>query len=246
MTKNRSLFSEMKVLQRSIPSAVLSLFAGSVVAMNLLANKSLDLPFTWLAADCGIIFSWLAFLLMDIITKRLGPRAATMVSIMALMVNLFMALMFYIASVIRGSWGDSWSGGDPAVINSALDNTFGGTWYVLMGSSIAFLVSAFVNNFSNWAIGKRVAAKGFGAFALRSYASTLISQFADNLTFALIVSLHFFGWSLIQCFTCAVTGALVELLCEVIFSPLGYKISLNWENDDVGRAYLDYISETGN
>ena len=67
--------------------------------------------------------------------------------------------------------------------------------------------------------------RGFGAFALRSYVSTFIGQFADNLIFALIVSKLFFGWTLLQCFTCALTGAAAELLFEVVFSPLGYRIS---------------------
>ena len=32
--------------------------AVSVIVMNLLANKSIDTGTTWLALDCGIIFSW--------------------------------------------------------------------------------------------------------------------------------------------------------------------------------------------
>ena len=67
------LLSEFKLLQRSVPSAVTALFAVSVVAMNLLANKSIDTGTTWLALDCGIIFSWAVFLIMDTVTKRYGP-----------------------------------------------------------------------------------------------------------------------------------------------------------------------------
>ena len=55
--------------------------------------------------------------------------------------------------------------------------------------------------------------------------STFIGQFVDNLLFALIVSKVFFGWTLLQCFTCAVTGAVAELVFEIVFSPLGYRIS---------------------
>ncbi|MBO4217758.1 MAG: hypothetical protein J5940_07415, partial [Clostridia bacterium] len=76
MKRIRALFSEFIVLERSIPSAVAALFVVSVVAMNLLANKSVDTHTDWLALDCGIIFSWAVFLLMDTVTKRFGPRAA--------------------------------------------------------------------------------------------------------------------------------------------------------------------------
>ena len=86
--KKQSFLSEVLSLERSIPGVVLALFVLSIVSMNLLANKSINLPFSWLALDCGIIFSWLSFLVMDMITKYFGPRAATIVSIMALLVNL--------------------------------------------------------------------------------------------------------------------------------------------------------------
>lgn len=246
MNKVKSLIKEALLLERSVPSVVSALFILSIVAMNLLANKSITLPFDWLALDCGIIFSWLVFLLMDMVTKHFGPRAATTLSIIALIVNLFMALMFLLGSLIPGVWGESYVDGSEQIINFALDHTFRGTWYVLLGSSVAFIISSIVNNELNWLVGK--AAKGksnFGVFALRSYVSTFIAQFIDNLVFALIVSHNFFGWTMTQCVMCAVTGAVVELLCEVIFSPIGYKVANRWKKKEVGKPYLTFIREKG-
>ncbi len=194
--------------------------------MNLLANKSIDTGVSWLALDCGILLSWLAFLAMDVATHCYGPRTATVVSLTALALNLVMVAVFFVASIIPGVWGESFVEGSETIVNTALDHTFGGTWFVILGSSIAYAVSAVVNNFLNWGIGERVGGKGsFGAFALRSYVSTFVAQFMDNITFALIVSRTFFGWSMIQCITCAITGAVLELLFEVFFSPIGYRIS---------------------
>ena len=97
---------------------------------------------------------------------------------------------------------------------------------LILGSSVAFIASALLNNRLNEAIGKLLRnGTGFGVFALRSYASTFLGQFADNLIFALLVSRTFFGWTLVQCLTCALTGAVAELLFEVLFSPLGYRLS---------------------
>ena len=76
---------------------------------------------------------------------------------------------------------------------------------------------------------------------MRTYISTAIGQFVDNLVFALIVSHTFFGWSLLQCITCAITGAIVELLLEVIFSPVGYRVCKQWEKEHVGQNYIDFI-----
>ncbi|MBQ5406382.1 MAG: VUT family protein [Oscillospiraceae bacterium] len=224
----KKTYLEFRRLLQTVPPLIAALLILSVVGMNLLANKSINTGLDWLALDCGILFSWLTFLSMDVLTHCYGPRAATSLSVAALGLNLLMAVIFFLASRIPGVWGESFVDGSEAVVNAALDNTFGGTWYVILGSSVAFLSSAVLNNFLHYGIGKLVKGReGFGSFALQSYVSTFLAQFADNLIFALLVSKLFFGWTLLQCFTCALTGACMELLFEVVFSPLGYRIAKN-------------------
>ena len=243
----RRLAKETKILLRSVPSIVVAAYIVAVVSMNLLANKLVPTNVDFLVIDCGIFVSWAIFLTMDIVTRHFGPRAATILSIAALLFNLAVALLFFGCAHLRGIWSESYVEGSEAVINTALDNTLSGNWFIVFGSSAAFLVSAFVNNFLNFFIGKGVEGKSgrknFGTFAVRSYASTFIGQFTDNIVFALIVSHTLFGLSLLQCFICAVTGALVELLCEVVFSPVGYAITRNWEKEGVGREYFEFVRE---
>ena len=236
-------FQEFKILLRSIPGIVTALFIMSVCAMNLLANKSIALPVDWLALDCGIIVSWFAFLAMDMITKHFGPKAATEISVLAIGVNLIFCLLFYIGSIIPGVWGESYVEGSENVINSALDGTFGGTWYVLAGSTLAFIVSSFINNFANWGVGRAFMKNpdGKAAYFLRSYVSTAIGQFADNFIFALTVSHVFFGWSLLQCVTCSLTGMVAELLFEVLFSYIGYASCRRWKREKVGEEYFEFV-----
>ena len=212
--------------------------------MNLLANKSIDLNVSWLALDCGIVVSWVAFLCMDVLTKHFGPRAATQISLFAIVLNLLACLIMYVASLIPGTWGAFFDFGEQVVINDSLNATFGGTWYVLLGSTVAFVASAVINNFANWGIGKIFVKKpdGFGAYVCRTYLSTAVAQFADNLIFALIVSHFFFDWSVVQCLTCAATGMLAELLCEALFSPLGFAVCRRWQKDNVGKDYFEYIN----
>ncbi len=245
--KLAAFFGECRALFRSVPPVTLTLFLLSVFAMNLLANKSLDLDLDWLALDCGIIVSWVAFLCMDVLTRRYGPRAATLVSLFAVGVNLLFCLIFYLASLIPGTWGAFFDFGEQPVVNEALDKTFGGTWYVLLGSTAAFAVSAVINNFSNWGIGKlfKKNPDGFFAYACRTYLSTALGQFADNLVFAFLVSFFFFGWTPLQCVTCAATGMLAELFIEAVFSPLGYRVCRSWEKSGVGREYLEYVAARG-
>ena len=222
----KKAWSEFASLVQSVPPITLTLLCLSVVGMNLLANKSINTGLDWLALDCGILLSWLTFLSLDVMTHCFGPRAATAGSLVALGANLLMAGIFFVASIVPGVWGESFVPGSEDLLNQALNNTFGGTWFILLGSSIAFVTSSVVNNFCNYGIGRLLGFReGFGTFATRSYVSTFIGQFVDNIVFALIVSRTFFGWTLLQCFTCALTGALLELVFEVFFSPLGYQIS---------------------
>jgi hypothetical protein len=37
---------------------------------------------------------------------------------------------------------------------------------------------------------------------------------------------------------CSLTGALVELACEVFLSPVGFHVVRSWEREGVGEDYL--------
>lgn len=217
--KLREAAEEFRLLLRSVPTVTFSLFITAVFSMNLLANKSISLPVEWLALDCGMIVSWFTFLVLDILTKHFGPKAATQLSIFATLLNLGFCSVFYLVSVIPGTWSQSYIPGSEAVINNALDSTLGGTWYIILGSTVAFTLSAFVNNFLNFFVGKAFRKKpdGMTAYLCRSYVSTALAQFTDNFTFSFLVSRVFFGWTLTQCVTCSLIGMAAELICECVF-----------------------------
>ena len=232
---------ELRMLVRSIPAITVSLFVVSVICMNLLANKTL-LQLDWIALDGGILISWLSFMCMDIITKHYGPKASNSITVLAVMINLLTCLIFFVASVIPSSAQDY----------SAFDTLFGGTWFILLGSTVAFLSSGLINNTLNFVIGKcfRENPHGKLAYAMSTYISTFIGQFLDNFIFSIIVFVFFapifwdgFCWTLIQCAACALTGAIAELLMEIIFSPIGYRITKKWKSENVGKVYFDYLEE---
>ena len=242
--KIKDYFYRFRLLLKSVPSVVTSIFVVAVVAMNVLANKSININVNWLALDAGIIVSWVAFLCMDVLTKHFGPRASTQISLFAIGVNLALCLVFFVASKISGSWGAFFDFGEQPIVNDALDKTIGGTWYVVMGSTVAFVASAVVNNFLNFGIGKifKRNPDGFWAYACRTYVSTALAQLIDNLIFALLVSHFFFNWSVAQCLTCAATGMLVELIVEAVFSPLGFAVCRRWTREGVGKEYLEFVN----
>ena len=230
---------ESILLLRNIPSPVVALFVIAVITMNLLANKTLYQS-EYLAIDGGILVSWLSFLCMDIVTKHFGPRASTKMSIFAIGVNLLACLIFYVVSIIP----------NPETDYSAFNTIFGGTWFILLSSTIAFLCSAILNNFMNFAIGKAFKKNPDGklAFVTRCYVSTFIGQFADNLIFAILCFNIFapiywdgFHWTFVQCVTCSLLGAGLELVMEIIFSPFGYWVTRVWKKQEVGKDYFEYL-----
>ena len=232
--KRKNALADTKLLFYSIPAVVVALFTVSVVTMNILASKTIYQS-GWLAIDGGILVSWLSFLCMDIVTKAFGPRAATKLSVFAIGVNLLVCLIFFVVSIIPTET-------DYTAFNSII----GGTWFILLSSTVAFLFSAFVNNFLNWSIGKlfRKNPDGKLAYVTRSYLSTFIGQFFDNFVFAILTFTVFapifwdgFSWTLLQCFTCSLLGAGLELLMEIVFSPIGYLVLKRWKRDGVGEEY---------
>ncbi len=232
---------ETEILLRSIPVMVVTLFVVSVICMNLLANKTL-IQLDWIALDGGILISWLSFMCMDIITKHFGPKASNKISILAAAINLLTCFIFFVVSIIPSNANDY----------TAFNSIFGGTWFILLGSTVAFLSSAVINNMLNWTIGK-VLGKNYEdkfVYRVQTYISTFVGQFLDNFIFSVIVFVGFapvfwdgFHWTVLQCATCALTGAVAELIMEIIFSPMGYRIVTKWRTNSVGKEYLEYIEK---
>ena len=231
--------TEYSLLLKSIPATVVTLFVVSVICMNLLANKTL-LQLDWIALDGGILVSWLSFMCMDMITKHFGPKASNSITLLAATINLLTCLIFFVASIIPSNAGDY----------TVFDSIFGGTWFILLGSTVAFLASGLINNTLNWTIGKafRKNPHGKAAYVTRAYVSTFIGQFIDNFIFSVIVFVGFapifwngFHWTVLQCAMCALTGAVAELIMEIVFSPIGYRITQRWHKESVGKEYLNYV-----
>lgn len=238
--------TDWKLLLRSIPGLVTAIFVTSVVIMNLMAGKTVIMTDpSWLGVTGGVLLSWIPFLCMDIVVKTYGAKAATKLNILGLLINLFCIGVFQLITKIQI--------GSPAEAYTEFNTTFSQTWQIFVASSIAFVVSGIVNNVINVGIGKLFTASPDGklAYATRSYISTGIGQFVDNFIFTYLAFMVFFklsigttcGWTMLTVLGTSLFGALLELLMEVVFSPIGYKICNSWREDSVGKDYLDYCNK---
>lgn len=235
---------DWKLMLRSVPSLIVMLFCVSVVIMNLMAGKTIVITDpAWFGVTGGILLSWIPFLCMDILNKSYGSKVATKLTILALGVNLFCVAMFEIVARFQ-------IGGDPEFY-TAFNSTFKQTWQILLASSIAFVVSGVFNNVINAGIGKLFEhdPDSKKAYYARSYGSTILGQFIDNFVFTSLAFLVFFklsigtslGWTWWTVLGSATFNALLELIMEAIFSPIGYRICKKWKEENVGKDYLDYV-----
>ena len=241
--------AEYRCLLKNIPALLLAAFCLAVVLMNTLANKTI-VSTEWIDIDGGILCAWLIFMAMDLTAQHFGPRAATKMSLVGLGVNLLVCGIFGIASLINiggGAWSPAWNYATEEgfnIANEAVNSLFAGSWQVLLASSVAFIVSAIVNNTMNWSIGnlfKRKHAPKF-EYITRAYISTMLGQFVDNWIFNFLLFIVLFRdptWNILSVTTCAALGAVVELIMEIIFSPIGYKIVQRWRKNKIGQEYID-------
>ena len=81
-----------KVL-KDVPAIFFALVSMTLFVMNLLAGKSISLNVEYLALDTGILASWIVYLILDIVTKRYGPKYANVLSITSVVISVFFCLI---------------------------------------------------------------------------------------------------------------------------------------------------------
>ena len=231
----KTLYCETLQTVREVPTVAVVFFVLSIVLMNQLAAYPL-VETSWLCLDAGIFVAWFSFLAMDVVVKTFGPKKTNRLVLFGLVVNLFCCVVLMIPSII-----------DCVKANDFSLDSFIAPFWVLGASSVAFLISGVINTFVNHLIGVKMKEQNEKkAFIVRTYISTTIGQFLDNLVFAMLFT---FPASLIGVWGAgpqtilaivgfAAVGALVELVCEIIFSPLGYNISRKWIADGIGTDFV--------
>ena len=233
-SKIKSLVNDYKVLLRSVPASVTVIFCVGTVIMNLAAAKIIFNAWN-VAVTGGFILSWLPFLCMDTVAKRFGARAAILLNILSAICNVFTVLFMALVAAIPTA--------EPYV---EFNYIFGAVWFICLSSTVAFIASGVINSLMTAAIGKLFKNKtSLVEFFTRSAVSTFVGQAIDNFIFIagvyVVFAPIFWGTQPLPILTClgtAIVGGLMELLCEVVLSPVGYRIVKNWEKNNVGAEYL--------
>lgn len=242
---------DWKKLLRSIPGIVTTLFVVCTVAMNLAANKivwsGLMVNGTpWISITGGLFLSWAVFLVMDIVVRTFGVKASIKLNLLGAAVNALVVIFLGLVTLFPAKYPFEGA-------SNMFDAVFGFAslsapqpWQILLSSTIAYIVSGIVNAIVNGALGRAFKKNPDSktAFFCRSYVSTMIGQFVDNLVFAgLAFSIFAPFYTFETILGIAVVGALLELVCEIFFSPVGYRICKKWQSEGVGKEYFEYCKQ---
>ena len=233
-------WKETKVLFKCIPAIPFAVLCVSLVAMNFLAGKGIvPAPYDqYIQLDAGIIVSWVTFLSGDTIVKRFGAKAAIKVNFAAILIELFALVLFTVGSFIP--WSVS-----PGDYETTWNSIFRLSIWPLMAGTVAFLAAIAFDSFTSKFILTRFKNKqSFKAYFTASSISTMIGQFLDNLLFGLLFSVWqpwFSHFTAIWMFAAA--GMIVELICQLIFSPIGFRLANSWRKSGLGQDYIDMVKD---
>lgn len=240
---------------RSVPGMALALITVANILMNVLANKSIiELAFPnsdsyWLIQDAGVCLSWIGFLVGDLLVKNFGAKHAIRVNLTALFISLFVSLLLFGVSIIPGTWSPEFNYADASTaqaVKDSINSVMGNVWYVILGSALASAVGLIVNNITQDLILDKIEAKKgnhYWVYLIAASLSTIFGQILDNFVFASVVSVRFFNWTWLTAFMCSLDGAIFELIIEMAFTPLTYRISKNWDKNHIGVKWMDEKKE---
>lgn len=225
---------------KKVPSWLIALSAVATLLMNLLASKTLYSDGMYLSIDCGLMVSWVMFLVMDIATQRYGGKASFAVTMFDVAIALAMSGIMAGVAAIPESAVSGWFMTEEAAVT--LNGLVGNNYLVILTSLFAYICSSGVDILSNITIGKlfgktktfegennKRTFKGFIIYFFRAYGSTFLSQLTDNVVFQMIAYplLFTIPCTPLSIFLGATLAALVELVAEFAFAPVGYLATTN-------------------
>ena len=235
MKQIKKVVADYKLLLQNVPTGMTLFFVVSTLLMNLAASKIIFNAFN-VAVTGGFILSWAPFLAMDTVTKRFGARASIMLNILSAAFNVFAVIFLWIVAAVPTE-----------TPYPEFNYIYSGVWFIVVSSTLAFIISGVVNSLINAAIGKLFQNKTSAIeFYSRSYVSTFVGQAIDNFLFIfgvyVLAAPKFWGLEPMPILTClgtAIVGGLFELIAEIVLSPAGFKIVKNWEEANVGHDYIE-------
>lgn len=177
--------------------------------------------------SAGVILWPIVFVMTDVINEYFGTKSVKFLSYLAVGIILYSFLMVFGAIWLApNDWWNSVSGmvdGDPvrsiSHMNVAFQKIMGQGLWIIVGSTVAFLVGQVVDVAVFHRIKKLTGEKKIW---LRATGSTLISQFIDSFVVLFIAFYIGADWDLVRVLAIGAVNYSYKFIMAIVLTPLIY------------------------
>lgn len=193
---------------------LVSIYAVTSVVMNIFANKALSFGTPIIIMDGGLLISWLAFAIPNIILEVYGKNLAKFVSYVVATISFTIFIIGYIITKIPTLPSYSEQSMHFAYI---FDNGI----RVIISSSIAFILSGLINIHIIDILKSKIKNDNAIKFFKRAFVSSVVGQFVDNFLFQFLafapIGFSLYEMKFIDIWTAVISSTIVEVAIESIF-----------------------------
>ncbi len=215
--------------QFSLPFVVLAMmFAVFLILANLMEVKVVKIGI--LTATAGLSVFPISYIINDCIVEVYGFAKARFVIWMGFLLNMIFVVFLQVCVAMPGD--PSWTA------QAAVEQVFGNTPRILLGSFVAFIVGSMVNA---QVMSRMKVRDGGKRFSLRAIMSTVFGESADSLIFFPIAFAGMLPLSTIV--TLVWTQVMLKTLYEIVALPVTIrvvKLLKRVEGADVTDVNVDY------
>lgn len=215
--------------QFSLPFVVLAMmFSVFLILANLMEVKVVKIGI--LTATAGLSVFPISYIINDCIVEVYGFAKARFVIWMGFLLNMIFVVFLQVCVALPGD--PSWTA------QAAVEQVFGNTPRILLGSFVAFIVGSMVNA---QVMSRMKVRDGGKRFSLRAILSTVFGETADSLIFFPIA----FAGMLppVTILTLVWTQVMLKTLYEIVVLPVTIrvvKLLKRVEGTDVTDVNVDY------
>ena len=215
--------------QFSLPFVVLAMmFSVFLILANLMEVKVVKIGI--LTATAGLSVFPISYIINDCIVEVYGFAKARFVIWMGFLLNMIFVVFLQVCVALPGD--PSWTA------QAAVEQVFGNTPRILLGSFVAFIVGSMVNA---QVMSRMKVRDGGKRFSLRAIMSTVFGESADSLIFFPIAFAGMLPLATIV--TLVWTQVMLKTLYEIVALPITIrvvKLLKRVEGADVTDVNVDY------
>ena len=215
--------------QFSLPFVVMAMmFAVFLILANLMEVKVVKIGI--LTATAGLSVFPISYIINDCIVEVYGFAKARFVIWMGFLLNMIFVVFLQVCVALPGD--PSWTA------QAAVEQVFGNTPRILLGSFVAFIVGSMVNA---QVMSRMKVRDGGKRFSLRAILSTVFGESADSLIFFPIAFAGMLPLATIV--TLVWTQVMLKTLYEIVALPITIrvvKLLKRVEGTDVTDVNVDY------